>query len=210
MADNESALKGYSNINDLPLIDEEPLNINPEADAFASFAPPPDKTHIAKLKLATGGNSPAIQTGKDKNGRPFVMFAIEARIVAEGEPYNNAAVFDRVSTVVMQSTGTCRMAGVLQALKVPVPRDMTAVQMAKQLAAVLEGEPLIKIETQWQAREQVDDDTWKTVVRGMKRFPQKRDKDGNTIPGEYEHVIESPKTGATLDARAVILRYLPL
>ncbi len=210
MAENENALKGYNSINDLPLIDEEPLNINAEADAFATFAPPPDATHVAKLKLATGGNSPAIQVGKDKNGHPFVMLSIEARIVAEGQPYNNSVCFDRASTVVMQSTGTCRMAGVLQALRVPVPRDMTAQQMARQLAAVLEGEPLAKIETQWQAREEVESGVWKTVVRGMKRFPAKKDADGNVIPGQYEHTIESPKTGATLDAKAVILRYLPL
>lgn len=209
MEDEKEKLQGFDNLNDLPLIDEEPMNIDPDADAFAGFVLPPDGVHMAKLSLGKGGAVPTFQPGVDKNGKKYIAVNVEARIVAEDKPYNNAVIFDQASTIVMQSTGTCRIAGILQALRVPVPSTMTKNQIVAQLAAQLEGEPLVQIETQWQAREQQDDGKWKTVVRGQKRFTPKHDADGNVVPGEYETFAESPRTGAQVDAKAIIVRYLP-
>lgn len=203
MADNENKPKALD-LNEISLVDEEPIEIDPEADAFATPAPPPDGTHLVKLKLfRQGSGDSGFTIAKDKNDNEYIQARLEARIVAEGQKYDNAPVFDRVNTIIMQSTGTCSMAGVLRALKVPVPSRVSKRDLARTLATALEGEPLVKIETQWQIREEQSDGKWKTVLKGMKKFPPKKDGQGNVIPGEHEHVVDGNA------AQATVLRYLP-
>ena len=92
------------------------------------------------------------------------------------------------------------MAGVLKALGIAVPATITMKALAKMLENALEGEPLIGIETQWQARAQ-HGDKWETVTRGMKKFPQRAD-------GTYNHIIDDPETGEKVAAQATVVRYV--
>ena len=60
--------------------------------------------HLVKLALfRRNGNSP-FEAGKDKRGRPFIMAQVVGTLIAEGRPWNNTKVFDRVSTVVSKET----------------------------------------------------------------------------------------------------------
>jgi len=204
MPENDDNKSKMLDINDMSLVDEEPIEIDPEADAFATPTPPPDGTHIVKLKLfRQGSGDSGFTIAKDKNGNEYIQARLESRVVAEGTKYNNMPVFDRVNTIVLQSTSTCSMAGVLKALRVAVPSRISKRDLAKTLAAVLEGEPLVKIETQWQIREEQDDGKWRTILKGMKRFPPKKDVSGNVVPGEFEHIVDGSA------AQATVLRYLP-
>ncbi len=196
---SESNLKPVD-LNDLYLEDEA-LQLDPEADPFQGPPPLPDGVHLVKPSLfRRNGNSP-FQAGMDKTSHKFVMASVVATVVAEGKPWNGAKIFDRVTTIMLGNTQTCRMAGVLKPLGVKIPATTTAKELAKTFETQLEGEPLIGVETQWQARAQ-HGDKWVTLLRGMKKFPQRED-------GSYNHVIEDPETGEKVTAQATILRYMP-
>lgn len=188
-------------LNDLQF-EDDPLQLDPEADAFETPQPVPDGTHACQITLFRRNGESPFSAGKDKHGRPYIMASISGSVIAEGKPYNNTHVFDRVSTVVLSSSRTCRMAGLLRALGVPVPANTTARALAQMLETTLQGEPLVGIETQWQVRAQRGD-TWKTILRGMRKFPLRAD-------GSHNHVIDDPDTGEKLTAQATVLRYLPV
>src|SRR5262245_57524393 len=130
-------------LNSLELGDDVPLEgFDPEQDFFTAPPPPDDATYIATLKIQPGK---APQKGEDKNGRTFYQVAIEARITEEGNKFNNRPVFDRPNTIVLK--GSNRVAGILQALRIPAPS--TAAAQLKTLVEQLAGEPQVKITTRW-------------------------------------------------------------
>lgn len=195
-----------SNLNDLELVDDQAMAINPEANAYEKLPPPPDDTYVCKLKLGSQG----FTAGKTKNDEPYIMAAIEARIVKEGDKLNNVPLFDRVSTVVLQNVGTSAMATLLvRGLGQKVPRSVTRKELATMLDTALAAEPLVRVTTEWQARTEIDPGKWKTIARGMKRFPPRKDADGNVVAGQYVPVL-SHKDYGEVDAQIAITDYLPL
>lgn len=200
MSDENKAV--MVDINDLPL-DEEVIEINPDADPNTPPPPPPDGVHLAKLKLFRQGNDSGVQLKTDKNDQKYYQIALELRIVAPGEVWDDRPLFDRVNTIYLQSTGTMSIMGPLRALKVPVPSKVSKNELVKLLVAQLEGEPTVKVETQWGVEEEQDNGKWKSVRKGQKRFPLRKGPDGADIPGEHDHMAFGKA------AQAKILRYLP-
>lgn len=191
-------------INDLQLADEQ-VDIDGDADAFAGPPPPNDGDH--RVKLSVGKR--AVSGGKDKKGRPFYMVDTNAKILA-GD-FENRILFDNVSTMVMDSSGTSRMAGVLKALGEPVGGRTSIVELSRAYVNKLTGEPEVLVQSQWTAycadcKSDFDSSGGKRgkkngiVLRGQKRFPQ----DAN---GGHRHVVECPNCGSVLNARAEIIAY---
>jgi hypothetical protein len=183
-------------------LEEEPMDLDPDADAFAGPPPPPDGIHLAKIKLFKQGSDSGLTSGTAKNGKDFNMARVELRIIAPGQKYDNSPVFDRVSTLIMDSTGTCAIAGVLKALKVSVPSRISKNALTKMLLEAIESEPELKIQTAWSLEEKNDEGKYKAIVYEGKKlnrqsnFPKKDN-------GEYEHIVDGQS------AQAKILKYLP-
>lgn len=206
MADEERKLQSVD-LNELQLEDDDlGSDFNPDADAFSGPPPPPDGIAFVKLRLFKGGDTPTgFSVGQTRNGDSYIMARIEARIVDEGGPFHDRPLFDRQSTAKRTGSGTCGIAGVLKALGEAVPRTIGKRELAVMLRDVLEQEPMCRIEHQWQGRAQTGTDDngrpiYRTVKRGMKKFPQNED-------GSYNHVFEHD--GEEVVAQATILRYLP-
>lgn len=207
MAEQELDLKEKAkpvDINDLQLADEQ-VDIDGDADAFAGPPPPDDGDHLVKLSVGKR----AVTSGKDKRGRVFYMVDTNAKIVA-GD-FENRILFDNVSTMVMDSSGTSRMAGVLKALGQPVGGRTSVVELTRSYVNTLTGEPQTTAQTQWTAycadcKQESDTSGGKRgkkngiVLRGQKRFPQ----DAN---GGHRHQVECPNCGSMLSARAEIVAY---
>jgi hypothetical protein len=194
-------------INDLQLADEQ-VTIDGDADAFAGPPPPPDGDHRAKLSVGKR----KVTGGKDKRGRPFYMVDSNAKIIA-GD-FENRILFDNVSTMVMDSSGTSRMAGVLKALGEQVGGRTSIVELTRLYVNKLAGEPEVLVQSQWTAycadcKADADASGGKRgkkngiVLRGQKRFPQ----DAN---GGHRHQVECPNCGSMLSARAEIVAYKPI
>lgn len=193
-------------LNDLQLADEA-VDINAEADAFAGPPPPTDGDYRVKLSMGRRG----VSSGKDKNGRLFYMVDVNAKVNA-GE-FENRILFDNVSTMVMQNTGTSRMAGVLKALGDPVGGRTSILETTRKFADKLVGEPEVTVQSQWTAycadcneENKANPKRGKKngiVLRGEKRFPQNGD-------GKHRAQVECPNCGSLLNARAEIVAYKPL
>ncbi len=178
------------------VLPDDEINLNPEGDAFAGPAPVPDGEHIAFLTLGQRG----FQQGTTEQGVNYVMAHIEARVIAEGEKFNNFPVFDTASTLVMESSGTSRMAGVLGALGVKVPSRISIKELARLFAKELENKPQVRIKTKWEGfctdcPNEKTGKLGKVVVRGQRNFP------------EGKHVMECPHCGNEVTAQARITKY---
>ncbi|HOQ48055.1 MAG TPA: hypothetical protein PK157_22295 [Bryobacteraceae bacterium] len=197
-------------LDELDLVYEGTVSIDLSADPFEGPPPVPDGIHFARLGIFRQSGDSGLKAGRAKDGRPFIMVRLQGTIEAEGKPYHGFKVFDQASTMIMRN-GTCRIAGILHKLQQQVPSNTNPKELVRLLQVALEGEPLIGIETQWQAQSQQDDGTYKTILRGMKRFPPRLNPEtGEVIPGEYLPVIEDPRTGERVTAQAVVLRYLTI
>lgn len=192
MADEKEKVKPQPvDINDLQLADEQ-VDVNAEADAFAGPPPPDDGDHVGKLSIGRDKT----QQGKDKGGRVYYMVHVQGKI-GPG-PFENRVLFDRVSTMVMQS-GTSRMVGVLKVLGEQIPGRVGIVDLTRQFVNKLTGEPDVTFTTQWRG---YCGDCEKNVLRGQKRFPQNAD-------GTHRHQLECPKCGSLVTAQADIVAYKP-
>ncbi len=209
MDEEKVKAKSIVSLDDLDLEYSGDLNIDPNADAFAGLDPVPDGVHLVKLALFKSGEDTGLKAGKGKNdGKPFIMAKLVGTVVEEGKPYDKFKIFDQVSTMVMR-TGTCRVAGVLSKLGIRVPASTNPRELMKALVVALEGEPVIGVETQWQASSLQADGNWKTLLRGMKRFPPRVNPETKeVIAGEYVSTVEDPNTGEPAKAQAAVLRYL--
>ena len=200
------------------------LGIDTEADAFDSGPPPPDGLHVAAVTVINGEKG--WQEREDKNGNKYYACDLEDRIINPADKkLDDRPVRDNfVSTMVMRSTGTCAVAGVLKALRAPLDSKSTALALARQLTEVTRAEPKCRIETKWVARGDTGEvgengkNIYKDVLKGMRSFPTIADGDGREV---VQHVVHwNPQTGRTsgtpfdgsqeVRARAEVVRYLPL
>ena len=194
-------------INNLGLATEE-MDIDTDADPFAFPPPPPDETYQAKL--IPSGKWTAYPKKDDPDTLGYLATSIEARLIDEGQPWDNNPVFDNfVSTMIMQSSGTCRIAGILKAVGVPVPARTSHQELAQLLNDSLAAEPIVKITTQWEGYCETcpgrNNKQGATVIRGMNRYKVVEGSD----PVRHNHEMECPKCGTALRTSARIRKYLP-
>jgi hypothetical protein len=114
-------------------------------------------------------------------------------------PFENRVTFDRVSTMVMQGSGTSRMVGVLKALGETVGNRVSIVELTRTFVNKLAGEPDVIQTTQWRG---YCSDCDKNILSGQKRFPQNGD-------GTRRHQLECPKCGTLVTAQTNVTGYKP-
>lgn len=178
----------------------EEIDINPEGDAFSSPPPAPEGIYMSQLSK---GEGKSWQQGTSKKGQKYLAIAVAAKLVlGENVKYDGALVFDNfVSTMVMDNSGTCRIAGILKAAGQPVqPGKQNAADLARQFDAFLSGDPSIKIQTKWEGYCKTCE---KTVLKSMLKFPP-------NPAGGHKGEANCPKCGDTVTAKAVIEKYLPV
>lgn len=163
-------------IND-PILQQEMIEADPEADYFELPPPPPDDIEYqVKVLLGDGGVTCKRQERKgDLNGQRtgplFLNFALELRIVDPGQPWDNAACFDNATSIVMQNSGTSKLHSILRSLGAPAMGRMDLAALRDHMLGVLAGEPVTVIAGKWEARVKDPDGSYRTVRKGMKNFP---------------------------------------
>lgn len=193
------------NVNDLPLHEEDggqfgTPEIDPDAQFYGGVAPIDDGKYVARLSISE--KFPNIRAADDDNGNvKYYALFIRANTVDPGTPNDNRYVSDFVSSQPMEN-GSCKAAAVLQACGIPstdIPRTQAGV--IKMLYNTLQGSPMARITTQWQAqpRPVAGEKRRKAILRGQRNFPIKGDK---RIP-----TVEDPETGEEVTAVAAITRY---
>ena len=167
-----------------------------DANPFSEVPPPPDGIHIVRLSLSTSKSPTGCMLGTTWQGERFIEIHLMLEVLAEGTKYDKHKMFDIASTLTRRGQGN-RMVEILKALGEPVEKPMEEVLSAKRLVVALQKQPLCRITSQWIARTEAPQGTWR-IKRGMTKFPRNPD-------GSYNHEIVY-----RVKAKAEVLRYLPL
>ncbi len=116
-------------------------------------------------------------------------------------------VYDWPSTRVRRN-GTNRMAGIILAMTGQPAQARNTAELVREFHQRLIGNRTVKIETVWEASCAHDnlDGKRQVIRRGQTNFPPLLDKSGQMIG--YNPGIECPRCGATVWARARIIKYV--
>src|SRR6185437_4842434 len=158
-------------IND-PLLQQEMVEADPEADFFEMPPPPPDdRDYQVKILLGERGVVAKRQKRKGENGQPtgplFLNFALELRIIDPDQPWDGAPLFDNATSIIMQSSGTSLLLAILRAVGQPATGRMSLDQLRDHALGVFASEPICSISGKWEAQIKDQDGKYKTVKKGM-------------------------------------------
>ncbi len=189
---------------------EEIIEINGEANAMEGPAPVDDGVHRVKLLPLESSEVEVKETNPKKGGTPtpYIGFRFSGSVIDEGGPNNNKRIFGRVNTLVFD--GKSEMAQYIKVAKGGGP-DAVAyvstlnnyVKLAQAFKEVLASEPIIKVKTRWVAARKEEDGSYKTVLSGQKKFPQRADGKG------YQSTIFDQKSQAEINAQVEIVDIFP-
>lgn len=204
----EQAAPVEIDINSLDLADEE-LHLDPNADAFGFAAPPSEKGNPYRAKLSKSGSWKKATAKKTK--AEYYTVGITAQIISDDPKLNDRKIPDmpEPSTLVMDSTGTCRIQGIVQELSSERIGNIGRVALARKLDGLLAGGPIVGIVVQWEGYCSCTakaDGSGGVRVRGEQRFPERLNEEGQPT-GERIPKAPCPKCGNDIDARARIIRY---
>jgi len=180
-----------------------------EADAFESI-PIPEGPYLCKLSqvLMNGQNGQLLTADmsyykkKLRDGTTYFAVGIRATTLTPDEPKtDDRSVTDGfVSTMVMRNRKTCRVAGVLDAVREELNPRAKHNELLGQLITSLEREPTCIVDVHWEAqgktgKDQKDRDgnvitdsdgnpkpEYINVLNGMRSFPMRTD-------GSYAHEV---------------------
>jgi len=188
-------------LNDLSLWDQE-VEYNPEAELTTSVIPPDDKRHVVKWKLGSRGIG---EPKKSANGKVFFSAHLQGNIVAPGEYYDNAAIFDQLTSIVFES-GTSGMHAWLKGIGQPAPGRCSLGELKQRVMDALASEPMCRVRGRWEASVKTGTNSngkaiYETKLKKMRNFPQLAD-------GRYNSEVDID--GQTVRAQFAVQDYLPI
>lgn len=208
-----------------PRLTSEALNINPNADAFASPPVLPDGKWRAKLRAqeVKGPNSTkvAYSAKRDKDGNLYLYTALESEVIDhQNELFDGIKLSDYFVDSRVGRNGASRVSTLIVKLGQQLASPATHKAMIEQLLAALAGEPELGIETAWEADCQACGEIAERnggrkprSVRGMFNFPQVAAKDDNgRSVMRYTNQLKCPVNPAhgPMFGRPRIIAYLSL
>lgn len=168
--------KEVIDIND-PILQQEMVEADPEADYFEMPPPPPDDREY-QVKLLLGEKGPMVKrqerkgdSNGERTGPLFWNFPLELHFIEPGQPWDNDVCFDNATDIVMQRSGTSKIHSILRSLGSPAMGRMSKAELRDFVLGVLAGEPIGIITGKWEASVKMDDGTYRLVLKGMKNFP---------------------------------------
>lgn len=156
-------------INDMSLADGRREEINPDADAWAVAAPPPDGIYMVQLFPSRKAWEQGETEEEDvKERRMFVRANLDLKI-QEDKDWKDSIIFANVSTLISAGKEISTMAGLIRKFgPVKIPNQITPLETARLLARCLKQEPKLYVEGEWKAWDNGNKEWFK---QGMKTFP---------------------------------------
>jgi len=211
--ENEQAVEELKFVSMAELLadDSEFEGYNPEADANAGLPPLPKGDYLCIVRYSEPDPAKRWPGGKDKEGNPtgkmpvtkdgrkYAYTEIEIETNGNAEPTHNGRIFrGMVNTLVMKASGTTSIQGLLQGCGAEVEELRAANSISGQVQTLdkylSDGQTIAGVHLDWESnyyrKDLMNPETgkmgWEVFrVRGMRKFPQKKDGDGQPIPGEY-------------------------
>lgn len=174
-----------------PRLTSEPLDDNPEGDAYARQPLPPDakyraKAKIMKVKDAKGTEHDWLPKMHEKSGQPYAFTAVEFSILDASGMYDGLKVWDRWVGTFMGRDKSHKVGTIIRMLKDPNGQPwikpgerMNHKMWMERFVKVLSGEPEVGIITQWEwscqkcgEEAKKKNERYPRGIQGMHRFPQ--------------------------------------
>lgn len=191
---------------------QEPQNYDPNADS-QQFIPPPeiDENGNAidyQIKLSLGENKKGnkrMYFKTDKNGRPFGILMVEARIVDPTGMFDNFKLASVYPTTMTNRTSASEVSNLARVCGSPLPAGLTLKEIAEAIEPLLAAEPVVLARIQWTAYCRACDQE-KGKLAGERNWPVKLDDQGNQIC--HTALKDCPDCGADLTPNIKIKRYI--
>lgn len=194
---------------------EEKLELNPDANPMEAPPPVSDGGHRVKLVLdASSWEKKKTNPAKDGSQKDYLSCRAYGVVVDDGVDLNkrvflnlNTLAFDgksQMGYILLQAWGGKNNPEAVKAYK----ELENYVELAQAFQKTLAGEPIIRVETQWQARYNAGDKDkpdYKTAKSGMKNFPLNDPKD---VSKGYRHIVDVRGSGE-VSAQAVVKEFFP-
>lgn len=148
----------------------------------------------------------AAATTKPKGTNPtrhYVGGNIVGRIVANGEPFDDAPVYKYINSLSMRGKPTSDLHHFCNCASSPAPNRSTVRELLAHAEEVLQQNPAVYTHLDWRASYQKDDGTWHEFAKRMDQFPKHFDENGK-FDGTYEQQIKSPKDGELINAQLYV------
>lgn len=211
---------------DDPRLTSEPLDVNPEGDAYARQPLPPDAKYRAKLKIMQVEDAKKVKHDwlpkMHASQGAYAFTAIDATIQDPSGRYDGIHVYDRWVSTFLQRDKSHKVGTILRMLKNPANGQpwiaagerLTHKQWLERFVKALAGEPEIGIETEWEwscqrcgEEAKKKGEKYPRSVMGMRRFPQLAGTAGAHDP-EMKCTV-NPAHGFSR-ARVSLTRVIPL
>lgn len=199
--------------------------IDPNASITDAIPPPPAGIHCVRLRPLKDGMKEGKRVGAfDDNsvgffeypqGKRHLMIAIEIEVVDDGKPWNKQTIRDYANTMLDEGRGTTAVDTYLRILTGSAGVGLTTGQKVQKLHSVLQTEPTVKADLDWEAtcvesskktkRDGTEKDVYRVALRGMKNFPENRASASGHSP-----LTEDPKTGEEVRTRYFVRQLFPL
>lgn len=191
-----------------PRLTSEPLDDNPEGNAYARQPLPPDGKYRAKAKLmkvkdSKGHEHNYLPKPHKKSGQLYAFTSIEFTILDATGLFDGVKVYDPWVGTFMGRDKSHKVGTIVRMLKDPAgqpwvkPGERLDHKMwMERLVKVLAGEPEVGISTQWEwscqecgkeakakAEKAGEDAVYPKSILGMHRFPPLKDA---KKPGQYD------------------------
>lgn len=195
-------------INDLDLRNEMLPDVDGNADPEEFFRVPilPDGKHVGVMVKGDKGVKINKQKDKDTGQRTGPIYVV-AHVQLKSED-DDGSVFDYLTSLIFRGNSSLHAALALAGHEIP-SRGVTAAQAVEAVEAALAQSPRVGFVTEWEA--QVNDGTkdapdYRTVLKGMKKFPPVLDDAGQPT-GKYSPEVTDPKSGQPATAQARVKSY---
>ena len=206
-------------IND-PQLMNEPIDEKEGVSGAEFFAMPlpNDGWHSAALSFGQDKIKLDRQKGPDgqRNGKPYLLVHLAASFEEAGHKFT---LFDRLTSIVMESRGISSLRAMLDVAGNPTPARSTLAELKDAVEQFIAPAPDVDVKSVWEAQAKIESDDeaqkayaagltkklkrvgdYYTVLRGQAKFPENG-------AGGYSPEVANPVTGETLRAQARIIAY---
>jgi hypothetical protein len=176
-----------------------PQTYDPEQDIDERI-PPPELDNQGNVldylfKLSTGPNKQGEKNwypATTKKGNGYIALNVKVQIVDPGQPHDKAFVnMMPLNTILYNNTSSMvNMARLLGSL---MPQGLSPIQQGEYVKRLIDAEPVLPGRLQWSAY-CTNCDTEIGALAGERRWPEKKDENGNVIGHEYNSECPDCKT----------------
>lgn len=199
---NQNTVVDLDNLDEYPDLNKSDIDL--EADAFESVAPPKPGKYRLKLALAEDG----VQLKQGRKGNQYYSAALECTIISDDKNADGAKAYVYVSTAIGRGKATSTMATLIVKGGGTISnKSATQKDILRDFANYIKGSPEQWADMDWELSYEDKEGKYKTIYSSYKEFP------GDSKTGEKQFRFSFKKSDGSkvqVSPRLVVKQWLGL